>query len=57
MQGTNQLHGLLMSDKQPKLRFTQSEFKFFRRIIYPLERKDRNSLRDVLEQNDKVTIH
>ena len=26
-------------------------------MIYPLERKDRKSLRDVLEKNAKVTFH
>ena len=37
-----QLHGLLMWDKQPKLRFSQSEFKILRSIIYPLEKKLEN---------------
>ena len=45
-----------MWDKQPKLRFSQLEFKILHSIIYTLEKKSRKPLRDVLEQNDKVMI-
>ena len=43
---TYQLHGLLMWDKRPKLRLTSSKFKILHSIIYPLERKERKSMRE-----------
>ena len=53
-----QLHGLLISHKQPKLGFSQSDFTIFHSIIYPLEIKDRKSLRNVLDGKAlKITFH
>ena len=37
--------------------FTQSEFKILNSVVYTLERKDKKSLRDFIDQNAKVTFH
>ena len=45
-----------MWHKEPKLRFTESDFTIFHSIIYPVEIKVRKSLRNVLEQSAKSYV-
>ena len=45
-----------MWHKEPKLRFTESDFTIFHCIIYPVEIKVRKSLRNVLEQSAKSYV-